>query len=131
MHARPFFWFLFTLTCMSLLLFAALHHPHVPGVLEVHVGQQHLTTRSFATLELHVTDPQGFPIEEATISSYAQMTNMSMPPTETHIMSLGKGKYIVQLRLNMAGPWTITVNAQARGFVTLSRTLSVQVDQVL
>jgi hypothetical protein len=41
--------------------------------------------------------------------------------------SLGKGTYVVQLHLYMAGPWSITAQAQADGFDALLQTLQVDV----
>src|SRR5260221_1462223 len=55
------------------------------------------------------------------------MTNMEMTTHESHVKEVGQGIYIAQLHLYMAGPWKITVMAQAKGFAPLQRVLLAQV----
>ena len=126
MHVRPFFWFLLALTCASVLIFAATIQTYAPALLQVHIPQQPRAV-GFTTLELHLTDPQGLPIEQAQVNSKAWMTNMDMVTHESNIKEVGQGNYIVQLHLYMAGPWKITVMAEASGFVPSHQTLLVQV----
>jgi nitrogen fixation protein FixH len=126
MRVRPFFWCLLACTCVSVLIFAALVHPSAPATMQVQIEQPPRAV-GFTTLELHLTDPQGLPIEEAQIVSSARMTNMEMITHESHVKEVGQGIYIAQLHLYMAGPWKITVMAQAEGFAPLQRVLLVQV----
>jgi hypothetical protein len=79
------------------------------------------------TLELHLTDPQGLPIEQARVSPSAKMTNMNMVTDQIRVRPLGDGNYSVQLQLYMAGPWEISIVTQADGFDSQQRTLFVQV----
>ena len=48
------------------------------------------------------------------------MTNMDMVAHQSSVRYLGQGNYVTQLRLYMAGPWLITVQAQADGHARLS-----------
>jgi hypothetical protein len=126
MRVRPFFWFLLALSCASVLIFAATVQTYAPALLQVHIPQQPRAVR-FTTLELHLADPEGLPIEQAQIVSDARMTNMYMVTHEKRMQEVGQGNYIVQLHLYMAGPWEITVMAQASGFAPSHQILLVQV----
>ncbi len=127
MRIRPFFWCLLALVCGSVLLFAATNQTYVPAMLQVHVDQEKLTAAGITTLELHLTDPQGVPIEEAHVLPNARMTNMDMQTSYHNVSAIGKGHYKVELRLYMAGPWLITLHANADGFRPLEQTLQVDV----
>ena len=126
MRVRPFFWCLLVCSCLSVLTFAALVHTSVPALMQVQIKQPPRAV-GLTTLELHLTDPQGLPIEEAQIVSSARMTNMEMITHQSQVKAVGRGIYIAQLHLYMAGPWEITVMAQAGGFAPLNRTMLVQV----
>ena len=126
MRIRPFFWFLVAFSCASALIFAASWQTSFPALLQVHISQQPRAV-GVTTLELHLTDPEGLPIEQAQIVSDARMTNMDMITHEKGMYEVGQGNYIVQLHLYMAGPWEITVLADASGFARCRQTLLVQV----
>jgi YtkA-like len=128
MRVRPFFWFFLVFSCLGVLIFAALLHTQVPAVLRVQIDQQHPNASGFTTLELHLTDPQGLPIEQAQVLPNARMTNMSMVSKRVRVESLGQGNYLAQLQLYMAGPWEISIEAHADGFEPISRNLFVQVE---
>ncbi len=127
MRIRPFFWCLLAFVCVSVFLFAATSREHAPALLWVHVDQEKITAASLTTLDLHLTDPQGIPIEEAHVLPNARMTNMDMQASYSTVSAIGKGQYKVQLRLYMAGPWLITLRANADGFRPLEQTLQVNV----
>ncbi len=127
MRIRPFFWFLLLISCMSVITFAIRYQPHVPVAMSVHVVQQELVADNLASLELHLTDLQGLPIEQAQVFPNARMTNMDMAATESHVTELGGGKYNVNISLSMTGPWEITISTRAIGFEPQKRTLYVQV----
>jgi nitrogen fixation protein FixH len=78
-------------------------------------------------IKLSLTDGQGIPIEQAAISSQANMTNMDMPTKEITTQPLGHGEYLVRLHLFMAGPWAIMIQALAEGFAPSQQNLYVQV----
>jgi len=127
MRIRPFFWYLLAFVCVGVLLFAATNQTHAPAVLQVHVDQEKLTAVNITTLELHLTDLQGVPIEEAHVLPAARMTNMNMQASYSNVSAIGKGHYKVEFRLYMAGPWLITLHANADGFRPLEQTLQVDV----
>lgn len=127
MRVRPIFWCFLALSCIGVLIFAAIMREHSPAVIQVHLDQQSPAATGITTLELHLADPQGLPIEQAQVSPSAKMTNMDMVTNSIRVKPLGQGNYTVQLRLYMAGPWEISIMAQADGFDPLQRTLLVQV----
>jgi glycine cleavage system regulatory protein len=128
MRVRPFFWFFLALSCISVLTFAALLRTQAPVVMRVHLDQQHPVASDFTTLELHLTDSQGLPIEQAQVLPNARMNNMDMVTNQFRVSSLGHGTYIAQLQLYMAGPWKISIEALADGFEPITQTLIVQVE---
>ena len=127
MRVRPVFWCLLALSCIGVLTFAALLHTQTPAVMRVHLDQQQPVTSGVATLELHLTDSQGLPIEQAQVLPVARMTNMNMAADHIRVTTLGQGNYMAQLNLYMAGPWEISIDAHADGFEPVVQTLVVQV----
>lgn len=127
MRIRPFFWCLLATVCMSVLIFAAHAQIHLPAIVQVHIDQQQPTATGMTTLHLRLTDLQGLPIEEAQVLPDAHMTNMHMITNDEYAHSIGRGYYTVQIHLYMAGPWAITIRANAEGFLPLQKTLFVQV----
>ena len=127
MRIRPFFWLLLAASCIGVLIFAANWQTHVPAVMQVHVEQQPSASANYTRIHLHLADEQGLPIEAAQIVSQANMTNMNMVSNQSSIRYLGQGNYVAQLRLYMAGPWLITIQAHADGFDTPHQTLFVEV----
>jgi nitrogen fixation protein FixH len=128
MRVRPFFWFLLALSCTGVLIFAALLHTQAPAVMRVQLDQQHPVTSGVTTLELHLTDSQGIPIEQAQVLPMARMTNMNMVSDQIRVEPLGQGNYMAQFHLYMPGPWEINIGAHADGFEPLEQTLLVQVE---
>ena len=128
MRVRPVFWFILALSCIGVLTLAAFLHTQTPAVMRVHLDQQQPVTSGVTTLELHLTDSQGFPIEQAQVLPEARMTNMHMATDHIRVAPLGQGNYMAQLNLYMAGPWEISIHAQADGFDPVVQTLLVQVE---
>ena len=128
MRVRPLFWFILALSCTSVLIFATLLHTQAPALMRVQLDQQRPVATSFTTLELHLTDSQGLPIEQAQVLPEASMTNMDMTTNHFRVESLGHGNYIAQLQLYMAGPWKISIEAHADGFDPIAQSLIVQVE---
>jgi hypothetical protein len=128
MRIRPLFWFILALSCTSVLIFATLLHTQAPALMRVQLDQQRPVATSFTTLELHLTDSQGLPIEQAQVLPEARMTNMDMTTNHFRVESLGHGTYIAQLQLYMAGPWKISIEAHADGFDPIAQSLIVQVE---
>src|SRR5579884_1189940 len=125
MRVRWVFWLLFAVSCTGVLVFAAFYQPRDPAVMHVQIEQQAPVHNGFTSVQLRLTDPEGVPIEHASVFSTAWMTNMVMQSPQSNVISLGQGTYIAQLRLYMAGPWEISVSAQADGFNPLKQTLFV------
>lgn len=128
MRVRPFFWLLLLCSCLGVLTLAMLYKPHVPAVLLVHVVQERPTANSLTTLEVNLTDAEGLPIDQAQVMSSARMTNMDMWASDSRVAAHGQGKYTVQFKLYMSGPWAITLRTQAEGFSPLERTVALQVE---
>lgn len=125
MRVRPVFWLLLAFSCLGVLVFAATYQLHAP--LNLRVARQHLVSDGIASLELHVTDSQGLPIDQARVIPSARMTNMDMLTRDISVVSRGSGTYLVQLQFTMAGPWAITISASANDFTPFEQTIQVQV----
>ena len=128
MRIRPFFWCLLALSCIGVLVFAATMRTHQPAIMLVRLDQRPPVAGGVTTLELHLTDSQGLPIERAQVLPSARMTNMEMVTKQIRVESLGQGNYMAQFQLYMAGSWEISIEAHADGFESLERTLLVQVE---
>jgi len=130
MRIRPFFWGLLATVCVSVLLFAAHTQSYAPAQLLVLMDRQQPTATGMTTLHLHLSDLQGLAIEKADVAPDAHMTNMQMTTNDEIVRSIGHGNYKVQIHLYMAGPWAITIRANADGFLPLQKTLFVQVQSL-
>ncbi|HEY6539988.1 MAG TPA: FixH family protein [Ktedonobacteraceae bacterium] len=127
MRIRPVFWFMLAFVCCALLLFASTIKEHVPALMQVHVDRAVPVAVGYTTVELHLSDPQNIPIEQAQVIPTARMTNMNMTALSYSVKTLGKGNYTVQFALAMGGPWEINIVAQADGFNALRQSLLIQV----
>ena len=127
MRIRPVFWCMLVLSCLGVLVFAATIHIDAPAVMQAHLASTAPDSASLTTVELHLSDSQGLPIEQAQVMPSARMTNMNMTTSTILIQPRGQGTYIVQLQLYMAGPWEIDITAHADGFEASRQTLYVQV----
>ncbi len=127
MSVRPIFWLLLAISCLGVLLFAIMAPISIPAVMQAHLENLHPASTEFTTVELHLADTEGLPLEKAEIVASAYMTNMQMTVGQSSVSSLGYGSYAIRFRLDMTGPWAITVQATAPGFQRLSQTLVVQV----
>ena len=79
-----------------------------------------------ATVLVHFMDSEGTPIDQASIASDAHMTNMRMSG-DTHLVRAANGDYLVAVYFSMSGPWSLTISAQADGFMPLQQTLLLHV----
>jgi nitrogen fixation protein FixH len=127
MRTRPVFWYILALACFGVLVFAATVRIYTPAVMQVRLDSTAPHAASFTTIELHLSDSEGLPIEQAQVMPSAHMTNMEMSTNTILVQPRGPGTYIVQLKLYMAGPWEIDISAHADGFVDSRQTLLVQV----
>ncbi len=127
MRIRPVFWCILALSCLGVLVFAATIHIDAPAVMQARLDSTAPDPSSLTTIELHLSDSQGLPIEQAQVMPSARMTNMNMNTSTILVQPRGQGTYIVQLKLYMAGPWEIDITAHADGFEASRQTLYVQV----
>src|SRR5579863_4354930 len=127
MRIRPIFWCILAFVCCALLIFAALIQVRAPAHMQVHVDKAVPVSAGYTTVELHLSDPQNIPIEQAQVIPTARMTNMNMTALSYSVKSLGQGNYTVQFALSMGGPWEINIVAQADGFDALQQSLLIQV----
>ncbi len=127
MRIRPVFWFMLAFVCCALLLFASTIKEHAPALMQVHVDRAVPVAVGYTTVELHLSDPQNIPIEQAQVIPTARMTDMNMTALSYSVKSLGPGNYTVQFALAMGGPWEINIVAQADGFDALQQSLLIQV----
>ena len=117
MRVRFFFWLLFILTCVSALTFAFLFQRDVPALIHLSLDQPFPKVQQVVTLNLHLTDAQGVPINNASVISHANMTTMDMREGKRQLKSVGQGKYTTHLRFSMSGSWFVTVSIRATGIV--------------
>ncbi len=127
MHVRPFFWALLLTSCLSVLTLALLHRPDATTLLQVHVERHHLVAHGMSNVYLRLTDPNGLPVSQANVKLSAYMTNMDMVTDKSSVSEAGNGHYVVRLHLYMAGPWAITIQTQADGFLSQQQTFFVEV----
>ena len=78
-------------------------------------------SRGDNTLEALVTDSNGQPITDATISFDIDMTNMSHGRNVTTASSLGEGRYSAEIHFLMPGPWRVIVGVERAGQSTTVR----------
>jgi hypothetical protein len=127
MRVRPFFWALLLTSCLSVLILALFYNPHSPTRLQVHMDKRDLVSHGLSSVHLQLTDPNGLPITQAHVKPSAYMTNMNMVTDQSYVKEAGNGHYLVQLHLYMAGPWAITIQTQADGFLPQQQTLFVEI----
>ena len=127
MRVRPFFWALLLTSCLSVLTLALLYHPDATTLLQVHMERHYLVSHGMSDVYLQLTDPNGLPISQAKVKPSAHMTNMDMITDESSVSEGEDGHYIVQLHLYMAGPWAITIQTQADGFLSQQQTFLAEV----
>lgn len=127
MRVRPIFWYMLAAACIGVLVFAGIIHTYAPATMQVRLDSPTPIANHYTTIEMHLSDSEGLPIEQAQVVPSAHMTNMEMTTHAIRVQQRGQGTYIVQLQLYMAGPWEIDLTARADGFVTQQQTLDVQV----
>ena len=127
MRIRPVFWFILAFVCCSLLFFAGAIREHAPTLLQVRVDRAVPVPVGYTVVDLHLSDPQDIPIEQAQIVPTARMTDMNMTALSYSVKTLGQGNYTVQFALSMGGPWQINIAAYADGFDGSQQSLLIQV----
>lgn len=126
MRVRPFFWIFLATVCAGVLLFAAGVSAYEAVPLRAHIDQISRTAGT-ALVRLHLTDPEGTPVDQARITPDATMPEMDMAPQQTSVQSLGQGVYVARITFSMAGAWKIDIIANADGFSTMHKSILMQV----
>lgn len=127
MRVRPFFWILLAAVCTGVLIFAANISTHKSIPLRAQIDQVSRVTSDTTLVRLRLTDPEGVPVDEASVIPRAYMLNMHMAPQQTRVQALGQGIYLAQIAFSMAGIWKIDIIAHANGFDTMKQSVQVQV----
>ena len=129
MRVRPIFWCLLAFSCAGILIFAGTYHPSLPALMHVQLSQTLPVSGGYETkIELHLSDSEGMPIDQAQVQADAHMTNMVMRAQHIQVVTQGDGNYRVLIPLIMAGPWTIHLLASAAGFAPQQQNLFTQVE---
>lgn len=71
--------------------------------------------RQNETVELHLTDAAGRPLDGATVDWSASMSMPGMLPAAAKVVPAGSGTYTGRTVFVMAGPWRVTVQVAAGG----------------
>ena len=80
------------------------------------VSPEHPRMSMPATLRVHVTDPTANPVTDAVVTGTLTMKIMDMPPVPVTFTSVGNGFYETTVtKLDMSGPWGVTVVAKEGG----------------
>jgi hypothetical protein len=127
MRVRPFFWIFLTTICAGVLIFAATITLYKAVPMQAHIDQVTHIHANSTSIYLHLTDPDGLPIDEAKVIPRASMPDMSMGPQQAGVRSLGQGIYLAWMNFSMAGSWKIDITARADGFATIQQSLMIQI----
>ena len=80
-----------------------------------------------AHLELELTDPEGQPVQGASISARGDMTHPGMTPVLAEATELGGGRYSVPFEWTMAGDWIVTIEVELTDGTLFERTFDLSV----
>lgn len=125
MNVRPIFWILLAFVCAGVLLFAAGISATKVVPMRARIDQISNTSGQATSLRLALTDPEGEPIDQASIIPSVSMVAMRMGPQQIKIQPLGQGLYLTQIHFSMAGSWQITITARADGFDVVHRSIQL------
>ena len=125
MRVRPFFWALLAMICVGVLLFAETISLHRYTPMSVHIDQVSAATFDATSIRLHLSDSEGLPIEQASVTSHASMPAMHMTSQKISIQALGQGIYLAHLHFSMTGAWNIEIIADAEGFTPVHQSFSL------
>ena len=68
------------------------------------------------TFQVHVTDVNGQPVNDAEVNGALTMKLMDMGATQLKFAPKGNGDYEASVKsLDMSGPWSMSVNAKRGG----------------
>jgi nitrogen fixation protein FixH len=127
MRVRPFIWIILAVVCTGVLIFAADISVYKVAPLQAHIEQISTVTASSAQVRLRLTDSEGMPVDQASVTPQASMLNMSMAPQLATVQPLGQGTYLASISFSMAGCWKIDIIARADGFNVMKQSIMVNI----
>jgi nitrogen fixation protein FixH len=127
MRVRPFFWVLLTIVCVGILSFAALVSVHNAVPMQARIDQVLTVAHASTLVRLHLADPEGMPIDQASVIPQVSMPAMPMGPQRTSVQALGRGVYLARISFSMSGLWNIDIIAHADGFAPARQSLQLMV----
>src|SRR5579883_2317883 len=77
MRVRPFFWILLTVVCIGILAFAATVTVHNAVPMQARIDQVAEVAHASTLVRLHLTDPEGMPIDQASVIPPVSRTSIS------------------------------------------------------
>jgi hypothetical protein len=77
-----------------------------------------------ASVTVMVTDADGHPVNDVTISIFATMPEHEMLPISEHVTNGTNGRYLIPFRWTMAGEWEVEITATFTDGQTLTETFS-------
>lgn len=90
-----------------------------------------LTIAGLSTLVIQLNNPDGSPVNDASIRVVARMDMIEhrdmMPELDRPAVLVGDGTYESQMYLSMAGPWIFTVNAELANGTTIEEPYAIYV----
>lgn len=118
--------FLFAVVCLGTLTWAEIAPRQVPARLSIHLIAAPTPDRPTRFL-VKATDTQGMAIDQVQLASQAWMTTMPMATDTITLTPEGQGISLIQMNLDMAGPWMIVISMHAHGFAPVQQSMVVQV----
>src|SRR5260370_23149991 len=102
MCVGPVLWDMLAFVCCVLLIFAGTIREHAPALQQVRVDKTLPVPAGYTTVELHLSDPQNIPFEQAQVIPTARLTNMEIVALSYSHNTLYNSKYRVQFSLSMS-----------------------------
>lgn len=127
MRIRPFFWIILVSMCVSVLIFATIISLQRSAPMQAHIDQISITTSQTTVVRLHLSDSEGLPIDQASITSHVSMLTMPMGAQQIRVQALGQGTYLAQISFSMRGIWQIDLIAHADGFEAIQQSVQLTV----
>ena len=125
MRIRPFFWILLATICIGTLAFAGvLTRCWETLPMQVKIDPVATLVPGTVIIDLHLTDTEGLPIDQAQITPHISMPTMPMGQQHMSVRALGHGLYVAHCTLSMLGTWKLDVVVDAPGFASSERSLT-------
>lgn len=126
MRVRALCWVVLAAVCIGALILAAAVSLHRALPMQARIAQVSAAQAS-ALLRLLLTDPEGTPIDQASVIPSVSMPTMPMQTQRISVQELGQGVYLARISFSMAGLWRIELLARADGFAPVRQSLQLAV----